>query len=221
QKIDRKMFRWTTALNLSFHKDAIVSYNLSRTLAQQYVNAATPPISGIEGKPVYAIYAYRWAGLDPNTGEAQGFIDGEVSKDYASIVGVGTKEEDLEYFGSAIPTRFGNIRNTLSYKAVNLQIGITFKGGYWFRRQSISYTDLLNNGRDHREYSNRWQNTGDERYSIGRVNPYTTNSNRARSYEEPSILVEEADHVRLQYIKCAYDIPSLSKSKGFHLEVNI
>lgn len=221
QNIDRKMFRWTTALNLSFHKDAIVSYNLSRTLAQQYVNAATPPISGIEGKPVYAIYAYRWAGLDPNTGEAQGFIDGEVSKDYASIVGVGTKEEDLEYFGSAIPTRFGNIRNTLSYKAFNLQIGITFKGGYWFRRQSINYTDLLNNGRGHSDYSNRWQKPGDERNTNVPVNPYTTNSNRDRFYEGASILVEKADHVRLQYIKFGYDLPALSKWKGFHLYFNI
>jgi len=111
--IDRS-FKWSTILNFSLYKDEIVDYYLERTLAQEYVNVSSPPISGVNGKPVYAIYAYQWAGLDPNTGEAQGYLNGEVSKDYYSIIGTETKVEDLKYFGSAIPTKFGSLINAVS-----------------------------------------------------------------------------------------------------------
>ncbi|PRD56706.1 SusC/RagA family TonB-linked outer membrane protein [Sphingobacterium gobiense] len=219
--IDRPTFQWRTVVNFSLYKDAITSYHLPRTLAQQYVNVAAPPISGIEGKPVYAIYAYKWAGLDPATGEAQGLLNGEISKDYASIVGVGTKEEDLAYFGSAIPTRYGNILNAFSYGAFNLQVGITYKQGYWFRRSSINYTDLFNNGRGHSDYSMRWQNPGDERITSVPANLYSTNNNRDRFYEGSSVLVEKGDHLRLQYIRLAYDLPRLKSWNSLQLYFNM
>lgn len=85
KNIDHTHLKWNSTLNVSLYKDAIDDYLISRTLAQQYVNVATPPISGIKGKPVYAIYSYKWAGLDPNTGEAQGYLKDEVSKDYTRL----------------------------------------------------------------------------------------------------------------------------------------
>ncbi|WP_260040490.1 TonB-dependent receptor [Sphingobacterium hotanense] len=152
-----KAFKWSTTLNFSLYQDKTTDYLLSRTLARDYISTSTVPISGIEGHPVYAIYAYKWAGLDPNTGEAQGYLDGEVSKAYSSITGTGTAVEDLEYFGSAIPTKFGSLINTMSYKNFSLQIGLTFKFGYWLRRSSINYTNLFNSWRGHSDYEQRWQ----------------------------------------------------------------
>src|SRR5690606_28976339 len=71
--IDR-VFKWQTMLNLSFYNDKVLEYQIERTLASEYISTADVPISGINGKPVYAIYAYRWAGLDPANGEAQGYL---------------------------------------------------------------------------------------------------------------------------------------------------
>lgn len=214
--IDR-VIKWQTILNFSLYKDKIVHYKIDRTLARDYVNLTSTPISGIEGHPVYAMYAYKWAGLDPNTGEAQGYLNSEVSKDYNSIVGTGTKVEDLIYFGSAIPTKFGSLINEVSYKNISIQFGVSFKFGYWFRRNSMNYTDLFNSWRGHSDYALRWQKPGDEARTNVPVNLYTTNTNRDAFYNGSSILVEKGDHIRLQYINLAYDfiIPAIkTKIRG-------
>lgn len=212
--IDRA-FRWNTILNFSLYNDRIGEYFVGNTRASQYISTSSVPISGISGKPVYAIYAYKWAGLDPTTGEAQGYLNGEVSKDYTAITGAGTKVDDLEYFGSAIPTKFGSLINAVSYKNISLQIGISFKLGYWFRRNSINYTDLFNNWRGHSDYALRWQKPGDETQTNVPVNLYTTNSNRDAFYNGSSVLVEKGDHIRLQYINLAYDFKkSTNNTRG-------
>lgn len=219
--IDRA-FKWRTTLNFSLYKDKIILYEIDRTLAQEYVNPTFTPISGIKGHSVYAIYGYKWAGLDPNTGEARGYLNGDVSKNYSSIVGTGTKVEDLEYFGSAVPTKFGSLINAVSYKNISLQIGVSFKFGYWFRRNSVNYTDLFNNWRGHSDYALRWQKPGDEAHTNVPVNLYTANSNRDAFYNGSSVLVEKGDHIRLQYINLAYDfkMPANVGIKGLQVYVN-
>src|SRR5699024_10542552 len=160
-------------------------------------------------------------GLDPLTGEAQGYLDGEVSKDYNNIVGVGTKIEDLELFGSAIPTKFGSMINSFSYKNITFNVGLSFKFGYWFRRNSINYTNLLTTWRGHSDYQDRWQHSGDEVFTNVPVNQYTTNSNRDMFYNGSSVLVEKADHIRLQYLRLAYDFKNETKHiKNFQLFLN-
>jgi hypothetical protein len=32
--------------------------------------------AAVEGKPVYSVFSYKWAGLDPVTGDPQGYING-------------------------------------------------------------------------------------------------------------------------------------------------
>lgn len=205
--IDRT-FKWSTTLNFSLYKDQIAEYLIERTLASDYISLGSPPVSGIEGHPIYTMYAYKWAGLDPNTGEAQGYLDGEVSKDYQSITGTGTQVEDLEYFGSAIPTKFGSLINAVSYKNISLQVGISFKADYWFRRSSIYYTTLFNSWIGHSDYAFRWQEPGDELNTHVPVNLYTTNTQRDAFYNGASVLVEKGDHIRLQYVNIAYDLGS-------------
>ncbi|WP_312362420.1 SusC/RagA family TonB-linked outer membrane protein [Sphingobacterium sp.] len=209
--IDR-VLKWQTILNLSFYNDKVLEYQIERTLASEYISATDVPISGINGNPVYAIYAYRWAGLDPDNGEAQGYLNGEISKDYTSITGTGTNIEDLEYFGSAIPTKFGSLINAINYKNFNLQFGISFKFGYWFRRNSINYTDLFSDWRGHSDYELRWQQSGDEINTNVPVNPYSTDYNRDGFYNGSSVLVEKGDHIRLQYINLAYDFKILNNA---------
>lgn len=203
--IDRGV-KWRTILNFSLYRDKITEYLIERSVARDYISTSTVPISGIKEMPVYAIYAYKWAGLDPNTGEARGYLNGEVSKNYGSITGTGTKVEDLEYFGSAIPTKFGSLINAVSYKNLSIQVGISFKFGYWFRRNSINYTNLFNNWRGHTDYQLRWQSPGDELATNVPVNPWSTNTNRDAFYNGSSVLVEKGDQIRLQYLNLVYDL---------------
>lgn len=200
-----RIIKWQSIFNLSGYKDKVEEYLINRTLARQYVTSGVP-ISGVKGHPVYSIYAYKWAGLDPATGEAQGYLEGNVSKAYSSITGTGTKVEDLDFFGSALPTVFGSLINSFQWKNTSLQVGLSFKSGYWFRRSSINYTELFNNWQGHSDYTLRWQKPGDESLTQVPVNPFTANAQRDIFYTGSSALIEKADHVRFQYLRLAYDI---------------
>ncbi len=202
--IDRKL-RWDTLFNLSTYHDKITKYHLYNTFGRQFV-LPTVPISGIEELPVYSVFGYRWAGLDPETGDPRGYLNGEVSKDYAKITGTGTDVKDLEYFGSAVPTVYGNLTNTFSYKQFSLDIGISYKLGYWFRRPSLNYTNLFTEWVGHSDYTLRWQKPGDELLTNVPSNLYETNTNRDAFYAGSSVLVEKGDHVRLQYINLSYKL---------------
>ena len=208
-------FRWNTLINFSTYHDEVTKYYLANTFGRQFL-LPTVPISGVEGLPVYSMFAYQWAGLDPETGDPMGYFNGEVSKDYTKITGTGTDVKDLKYFGSAIPTMYGNLTNTFAYKQFSLDIGISYKLGYWFRKSSINYTNLFTEWIGHSDYSQRWQKLGDEAWTNVPSNLYQTNTNRDAFYAGSSVLVEKGDHIRLQYINLAYRInKTLWKSTPF------
>lgn len=204
--IDRA-FKWSTILNLSLYRDKVTKYYLSSTSGYTFIG--TPgqavPIAGLEGRPVYSIFAYKWAGLDPETGDPQGYIDNKPSKDYVNLTSGNKKIEDLQFFGSAIPTTYGSFINSFSYKRFSLNLSLMYKFGYWFRRTSIDYSSLFSNWRGHSDYSKRWQQPGDELYTNVPSNLYKANSSRDAFYNGSSALVEKGDHIRLQYINLDYE----------------
>ncbi|MNJ95302.1 TonB-dependent Receptor Plug Domain protein [compost metagenome] len=214
------LFKWHTIFNFSLYKDKIAEYNVDRSLAAFYISTNVPPISGVKDHPVYAMYGYKWAGLDPENGAPRGYLNGQISTDYASITGEGTPITDLQYFGSAIPTKFGSMINSFEYKNISLQIGITYKLGYWFRRSSINYSELFNNYRGHSDFAARWQKPGDELHTNIPALDYESNSNRDQFFEGSSLLVEKGDHIRLQYINLSYNLRKLKNFKTTQIFVN-
>lgn len=220
----RRDFSWDTRLNLSINHDEVTEYYLSTTYGRQFVSAAVP-ISGLAGKPVYSIFAYRWAGLDPQTGDPLGYLNGSVSKDYTAITGIKTDVTDLDFFGSAVPTIFGNMSHQLGYQNWNLEVGLSYKLGYYFRRPSINYTQLYKEWYGHSDYTLRWQQPGDETFTQVPSATYQTNSSRDAFYAGSSALIEKADHIRLQYINLSYRIPELLLKKkglsGIQLYLNV
>ena len=93
----------------------------------------------IRNRPLYAIYSYAWAGLDPANGDPQGIVDGKATKDYSAITNSGS-EASVIYNGRATPSIFGNIRNTLTYHNISLSFSLTYRAGYYFRKPSVSYS---------------------------------------------------------------------------------
>src|SRR3546814_6621653 len=91
-------------------------------------------------------------------------IGGQPSKDYVAIVNQ-TELADLAFHGSALPTVFGSLVNTVTYKAFSLSANFSFKAGYYFRRSSISYAVFCSKKIRHVDYYSRWQNPGDEVYT--------------------------------------------------------
>lgn len=196
---------WTTSFNLSFYKDEVTSYYLFSQQGASFVGLNSR-IAGIVGRPVYSALAFRWGGLDPQTGDPQGYVNGELSKDYAALTGSGTAIDDLVYKGPAMPTAFGSMGNTLSWKGFSLTARLLYKFGSYFTRPSIDYSSLFSNGAGHSDYALRWQQPGDENTTSVPSVAYPANSRRDQFYRGSEVLVEKGDNIRLQYVNLSYDI---------------
>ncbi|HKG08774.1 MAG TPA: TonB-dependent receptor plug domain-containing protein, partial [Pedobacter sp.] len=85
-------FGWKTSLLFSMVRDEVTRYDVAERSGTFYANVSS--ILPLPGKPLYGIYSYASAGLDPQTGDPRGFLNGEISKDYFSIV-THTSVEDL------------------------------------------------------------------------------------------------------------------------------
>lgn len=198
-------FEWTSSINLSTNHDKVEKYYLKSKQGSTFLSG-TNTISGLEGNPVYSVFAYKWAGLDPSTGDPMGFLKGKISKVYAQITGVGTQVDDLRNFGSALPTIFGSVGNTFSYKDVSLTIRISYKLGYYFRRTSIDYPSLYSSWIGHADFADRWQQSGDENSTNvpALVYPFSARMQTLYTYSEP--LISKGDHIRFQYVSLSYNL---------------
>ncbi|MBT1704907.1 SusC/RagA family TonB-linked outer membrane protein [Chryseosolibacter indicus] len=161
-----------------------------------------------EGNTPFGLYSYAWAGLDPATGDPQGYWEGAVSKDYLEIT-QNTKPEDLVYHGPARPTTFGSIRNTFSWHNLSLSFNISYRLGYYFRRNSISYGNNLGLG-GHGDYYERWKNRGDEKHTQIPSIPASYDANQGPFYAFSEVLVEKGDHIRFQDIQFSYTLAKSS-----------
>ncbi|WP_242917357.1 SusC/RagA family TonB-linked outer membrane protein [Pontibacter liquoris] len=196
---------WTSQLNWSFNQDRVRDYYLGTPAPYQLVSPGSR-VPGVEGKPVYALYSYKWAGLDPQTGAPQGYVNGEVSQDYNAIVYGDLAMGDLVYHGSALPTAYGSLGNTFTWKGFSLTAAISWKLGYYFRAPSISYPALFDGAGGHADFARRWQKPGDEQLTHVPALAYPGSSARDAFYSGSGVLVEKGDHVRLQYLTAAYDL---------------
>jgi TonB-linked SusC/RagA family outer membrane protein len=200
--LDIRPFRWEGSALLSYNKNKVITFDpkyLASALA-----GATGGLIAVEGKPLFGIYSFPWAGIDPANGDPLGLLDGKPGNNYVNII-ANTKPADLVFHGSARPTVFGAFRNTFSWKNLSLSFNITGKFGYWFRKRSVSlnYQDVFGFGAN-TDYYLRWQKPGDELVSQVPSLVYPSNTNRNNFYQFAEVLVHRGDHVRLQDIQCSY-----------------
>lgn len=199
--------KWKTTINFSYNTDEVVSFYLSSLNASSYV-ALPGSMTRIEGERLFSLYSYRWGGLDPENGDPIGFLDGQTSTDYRSITGSGSQMVDLVNHGSAIPTVYGSLGNTVSYRNFGLSVRLLYKAGFFFRDNAIDYSSLFS-GRgsgQHHEYIHRWQQPGDERTTHVPSMAYPAVAARDNYYQRSEIKVERGDNVRWQYVNVHYDM---------------
>jgi TonB-linked SusC/RagA family outer membrane protein len=197
----RKSWEWTTQWLLSGLKDEVTYFDGSRS-ASQFLASQSNMVPQ-EGKPLYSVYSYAWAGLDPDNGNPLGYLDGEVSDQYSRIIS-STTPEMLQFHGSARPTVFGSLRNTVEFKGWNLSFNISYRLGYYFRRFSVDYAALSRGEITHSDYSERWQRPGDELNTQIPSQPDRLDTQRNNFYRGVSALVERGDHIRFQDIRLGY-----------------
>ncbi|MFS4474140.1 SusC/RagA family TonB-linked outer membrane protein [Chryseobacterium sp. T20] len=225
--ITSKYFRWMTNLIFSYAKDKVTKYQRPISIFDflndnsLYRNPTT--YTPVVGKSLFSLYSYPWAGLDPETGQARGYLEGQPSTDYSSISAelASDPAANLIYHGNALPPYFGALRNTFQLQGLEFSFNITYRFGYYFRRNGLMYSTLYRNYSTHGDYYKRWQNPGDELITNVPAMMYPANSTADNYYRSSEILVAKGDHIRLQDVRFAYTFGSntLHKLKIKNLQV--
>ncbi|MET6999405.1 SusC/RagA family TonB-linked outer membrane protein [Chitinophaga defluvii] len=196
--------KWLTSVLFSFNKNKVSSYFYDYSSASSYISGA-PMI----GRPLYSVLSYRAASLNPKNGDPRAYLADTIA-DY-NTVGYDASPTDLRFSGSQNPTIFGSIKNTFHYKRFSLSANITYKFGYYFRRNSINYSNLLSGWGGNTDYLLRWKSPGDEGKTMIPSLPSISDYNRDFVQLNSSNLVEKGDHVRLQDVRVSYNFQNLSK----------
>ena len=191
-------FQWTTQLIVNSFNNKLTHRTIQLTAPSLVGGGVTPEYSA------YSYFAYGWAGLDPVTGSPRGFVNKDMSSDYPTILSGEYPAQDLTYIGSVVPTVFGSLGNTFSWKGFSLTARIVYKLNYYFKRPTISYVNLVNNKQSHPDYYLRWKAPGDELITDVPSFIYPADSRRDAFYQSSEVLATRGDHFRLQYINLRY-----------------
>lgn len=195
--------KWSPSLFLNFYRDRVVNYLKTSLQGSDYVNGNLV-ISAETGRPVHALYSYPWAGLDPTTGDPQGYYKDEISKVYTNFTGPTTTVSDLVYHGPIYAPFSGAVGNNFQYKNFSLAFRVNYKFGNYLRRSTINYAGIATGRRAHSDYSLRWQQPGDEAKTSVPSFVYPVPGNRDAFYEKSEVTAIRGDVVRLQYVNISY-----------------
>lgn len=205
-RLIRSPIRWDAHFFYSYIQEKVFSFDVDPVPTNAAIYSSGMMGIGpspVKGYPIYSIFSFPTSGLDANTGDPRGILDGEPSSDYSRILAE-TRIEELTFHGSAIPTHFGALRNHFGWKGFDLSMNVSYRLGYYFRRESIIY-DFLNRGEiGHSDYNERWQSPGDEQITTIPSDPGISNPQRNTFDQVSSRSVRRGDHIRLQDIQVSY-----------------
>ncbi|SDD79144.1 SusC/RagA family TonB-linked outer membrane protein [Niabella drilacis] len=201
--------KWETGIIMNINKSKTSKYFADASKDIYGPNDGTY-ITPIVGKPLYAISAFKWAGLN-SEGDPQGYLNDNASTDYRGIINLitqeGSKSNSIVFMGPSVPVCFGSMINNLAWKNLAVSINITYRLGYYFRKRSFTSAALIDNGIGYGDYYERWKQPGDEnRTSVPKfVYPdYPLNSYRDFFYSYASPNVLNAGNIRLQFVNVSY-----------------
>jgi TonB-linked SusC/RagA family outer membrane protein len=197
--INSRDFRWSTSLNFTYNQNKVLNIDGDQDTLSfndgRYMNAL------IVGQPIGVFYGPRYAGVDPQNGDALYFEqDGKTTtNDY--------NEAGSFVVGNPNPKYFGGLNNTFSYKGIELSVlfqgvfdyqivngagGFMSARGDWFDNQT-------------RDQLRRWRKPGDV------TDVPEARLNRYGDFASPSVssqYMENGTYVRLKNVTIGYNLPA-------------
>ena len=206
-----KKIRWETQLLFSYVRNKVLSYKFEYSDKSAFISTGININTALtKGQDPYAIISYRWGGLEHESGDPQGFLEGKLSKDYYNLLH--PKDlKDLVVKGTARPPYFSSLINNFYYKGFSLSLNIIYKWGYYFQVDGIGYSALFYNWKMNTEFPERWQKPGDENHTNVPSMVYPADSYRDQFYNNSEVKVEKGDNIRLQDIRISYEFQMNSR----------
>jgi hypothetical protein len=197
--------------NLSYGAQFLFSHNTNKVTSPNVVNLQAFQIVEqmgtvpLQGYATDALFAYRAAKLDHNTGEPQGILGGEPSKSYDSIRS-STDGSGITYVGSSVPMSVFNVSQRFVFKKKFVfAFLITGRLNYVVHVPALNYYSLYNNlDGGSAAYNNRWKVVGDEERTTVPALLFPLNQNRDLVYSYNETNFVRADNIRLQNLQVGY-----------------
>lgn len=193
-----KDFNWRTNLNFSYNKNKIIELTNKTQTAWNYVSENVNTMN----HPMYGLYSYRWAGLNPENGDPLVY-DAEGNK-----VSAINDKEALVYSGTTRPPYSASMTNTLRYKGIGLSFMFIYNGGHVMRDAVATYLGATVGANIYRGSLNYWKNPGDERIKnmAPRANRLATKEKQQLWYAADTHILK-ADYIKLRDITLSYELP--------------
>ncbi len=156
RNISSQNFIWDTELMLSYNKNKI---------SKMYFPTPLTPAGYVteeyaEGYPANALFAYRWAGLDPADGAARVYdSEGNIVRTYEDIKDISA----LAYMGTTVPPWSASLSNTIRYKNIELSFMFVANLGHKMRNDTYTQTNYRFTSNIHNDFNKRWRQPGDEK----------------------------------------------------------
>ncbi|WP_282638697.1 SusC/RagA family TonB-linked outer membrane protein [Sphingobacterium thalpophilum] len=209
--LQHRHWSWNSNLVFSYARTKVRHSYIENENGKDFIGAGQSSVATpISGMDMYSLLAYKWAGLDPETGEARAYLNGEVSKDYNAILAL--KAQDLENLGSTVPLYMGSWRNSIRYKGAELSWNISYQLGHKFLRNSFDNTLFLNSDIGHKDYALRWQKPGDELTTDVPAFSYPADLG-SQVYIRSSALLENGGQIKLRDVRLTVDVPFATRIK--------
>jgi TonB-linked SusC/RagA family outer membrane protein len=202
--ISSKLFKWTTALNLSIPKNKLVSF--PGLLSSSYANTYVP------GQSLSLIKRYEYGGVDPATGL---YIIVDQNKD-----GQINTAFDEKVLGQINPRFYGGVQNSFTLQQLRLDLFFEIR-----KQTGLSYLSTQSTYRPGTLYNqpvtvlNRWQLPG----NISPVQKFTTSGTTLAGmaagslFTNSSAMYADASFIKLRNASLTYEFP-VTLLKRLHFE---
>lgn len=199
--IKNKDFIWTLGVNAGYNKNKILHVT---DITDSYPDGDTRILQ--VGLPYGTYYAPDWAGVNPQTGDAQYYnLDGSVTTTY------NVNTQSTTNSGSLYPTFTGGFNTSLSYKGITASALFSFVSNVMRWNNEDFYNEnqrYATSNQTVRMLENRWQQPGD-----------TGNDAILQRFDVPrnftSKDIQDASFLRLRNVNIGYSLPKslLEKTK--------
>lgn len=196
--LDLRDFQWRTGVNFSYNKNRVIDITNRTTAASTYANS----LVNVADRPMYSLFSYRWAGLDPKNGDPQVYDkDGNIVKSSNDV-------ENMVYSGTTRPPYSASMTNTFNYNGIGLSFMFIYNGGHVLRDEASEYLGATLNSNIYRGALNYWKEPGDEKKAgiAPRANRLATAAKKLLWYAS-DIHVVKADYIKLRDITLYYTLP--------------
>ncbi len=200
--VSARDFKWETSFNITMIENEVQSlYGASSQIIQDDGSIIK------EGESAFSWYAIRYAGVNPADGRPM-YLDQEGELTFHPT------DNDRVVIGSSLPTYYGGITNSFSYKGLKLSVFFQYSGGNYLRN-NLAFSTKASGGfvdrNQQRSELDRWQKPGDITDVPIAWTGFTYDARPGNNYSSRHI--EKGDYVRLKQVNLSYAFPKSLLSK--------